>query len=72
MEDDELFTQFAERLREAHRRVAAMDLAADEKSSTTRHLLVISDASKHSVARASQRLDAFLAELDARDETSRG
>jgi hypothetical protein len=65
VEDEELFVQFAERLRDAHLRVAAMDLAPDEKSSTTRRLLVISDAAKHSVVRASQRLDAFLSELDA-------
>jgi hypothetical protein len=66
VDDEELLTELAERLRQAHARVAALHVSAEEKSSTTRRLLAISDAAKHDVQRAAQRLDAFLAELDVR------
>ena len=64
MEDDALLTELAERLRTAHARVAALSTSTAEKASTTRRLLAISDAAKHDVLRAAQRLDALLAELD--------
>ena len=66
VDDEELFAAFAERLRRAHQRVAALAAPAAEKLSITKRLLVISDASKHGVTRASARLEAFLAELDER------
>jgi hypothetical protein len=72
VDDEELFLQLADRLRDAHRRVAALEVDAAEKSSITRQLLVISDASKHSVMRASQRLDTFLADLEQRHPTPSG
>jgi hypothetical protein len=55
---------FADRLRDAHRKVAALEVDVERKSSITRRLLVISDASKHSVERAARRLDVLLAELE--------
>ena len=61
--DDELFAELSAKLRDAHRRVAQLEVPDDEKARITRHLLVISDASKHDLRRASARLDAFLAEL---------
>ena len=64
MDDEELLRDVAEKLRLAHARVAALHVSSAEKSSTTRRLLAISDAAKHDVRRAAQRLDAFLAELD--------
>jgi hypothetical protein len=64
VDEVQLAAQLAERLREAHRRVAALDVDGEQKSSITRRLVVIGDASKHSVSRASRRLDALLAELD--------
>lgn len=64
MDDDELLIELSEKLREAHSRVASLTVSAEEKSSITRRLLAISDASKHDVTRAAQRLDAFLAELE--------
>jgi hypothetical protein len=64
VDDEALLQELSEKLRLAHARVAALDVSASEKSSTTRRLLAISDAAKHDVTRAAQRLDAFLAELD--------
>ena len=65
MDDDELFAQLSVRLRDAHRRVAALELPDDEKARVIRRLLAISDATKHDLGRASRRLDTFLADLDA-------
>ena len=65
MDDDELFADLSERLRDAHRRVAALELSDDEKARAIRRLLAISDATKHDLGRAAQRLDALFAELDA-------
>ena len=65
MNDDELLVDLAAKLRDAHRRVAQLDVPDDEKARITRHLLVISDASKRNARRAATRLDAFLAELPA-------
>jgi len=72
VDDAELAAQLADRLRDAHRLVASLDVDADQKSSITRRLLVISDAAKHSVPRASRRLDALLAELGASTPTAEG
>jgi hypothetical protein len=63
--DDELFADLSSRLRDAHRRVAALEAPDDEKARITRRLLAISDASKHDLTRASSRLDTFLGDLDA-------
>jgi hypothetical protein len=65
VDDDELFADLSVRLREAHRRVAALKLPDDEKARVIRRLLAISDATKHDIGRASVRLDTFLADLDA-------
>ena len=64
MDDDALFAELSVRLRDAHRRVAALELSDDEKPRVIRRLLAISDATKHDLGRASARLDAFLADLD--------
>jgi hypothetical protein len=64
MDDEELFARLSERLRDAHERVSRLDLPAEQKSSITRRLLAITNVSKRDLMRASQRLDAFLAELD--------
>ena len=65
MEDDELFAVLSGRLRDAHRRIGALDLPDDEKARVARRLLAISDAAKHDLPRASLRLDRFMADLDA-------
>jgi len=66
VDEGQLFLDLAERLRVAHLRVAALNAPDDEKLSISRHLRVITDASKHDLKRASKRLDAFLAELENR------
>jgi hypothetical protein len=63
--DDELFADLSERLRLTHRRVAALEVSADEKARITRRLIAISDASKHELTRAAARLDVLNADLDA-------
>ena len=63
--DVEAARVLADRLLEAHRRVRTADLAPEDKGRVTRRLLALSDASKHDVGRASARLDALLADLDA-------
>jgi hypothetical protein len=65
VDDDELFADLSLRLRDAHRKVAALDYPDDEKARVARRLLAISDATKHDLGRASERLDAFLSDLDA-------
>ena len=65
MEGEELFADLSVRLREAHRRVASLASPEEQKALFTRRLLAISDAAKHDLARASRRLDAFRADLDA-------
>ena len=62
---EELAAELATRLREAHRRVAALDATPDEKDRAARRLIALTDASKRDLARASQRLDLLLADLDA-------
>lgn len=62
--DGRLFDDLAERLREAHHRVAAIPAGDRNKPAIIRRLLAISDSAKQDLARASRRLDALLAELD--------
>ena len=62
---EELAAELAVRLRDAHRRVASLDAAPDEKARVARRLIALTDASKHDVTRASARLDLLLADLDA-------
>ncbi len=62
---EELEAQLATRLRDAHRRVAALDVPDDQKARVARRLIALTDASKRDVGRASARLDRLLADLDA-------
>ena len=62
---EELAAELAARLREAHRRVASLNVSPDEKAGAARKLIALTDASKRDLARASQRLDLLLADLDA-------
>jgi hypothetical protein len=66
MTDEELLADLAERLRAAHVRVMALALPDDEKASVIKRFRAITDASKHDLRRASKRLDALVADLDAR------
>ena len=60
---DALHDDLAQRLAAAHAQVRALQSSGAEKARATRRLLAISDASKHDLARASKRLDAFLSDL---------
>jgi len=62
---DELYVGLAKRLRDAHRRVASMDAPEDQRARLTRRLIALTDASKRDAGRASARLDALVADLDA-------
>ena len=62
---DELHVELARRLREAHRRVASLDVDEDEKRRVAVRLIALTDASKRDLVRASARLDLLLADLDA-------
>jgi hypothetical protein len=62
-EDDWLpYGGVARRLRDAHRRVAALPPGA--RPEATRRLLKITDLAKRDLARAAEKLDAFMAELN--------
>ncbi len=65
MSEEDLFAALSERLREAHRRVAQLDAAPEVKARVTKRLIAVTDASKHDLQRAAERLDALFAELDA-------
>ena len=69
-EDGAVFAELSAKLRDTHRRVAALEVPNDEKASITRRLLVITDASKHDLHRALLRLDALIAELPASPDSS--
>ena len=62
---EELEAQLAVRLRDAHRRVAALEASDDQKARVARRLIALTDASKRDLVRASARLDRLLADLDA-------
>jgi hypothetical protein len=52
----------ARRLRDAHRRVAA--LPPEVRPEATHRLIKITDLAKRDLARAAEKLDAFMAELN--------
>ena len=62
---EQLEVELAGRLRDAHRRVAALEAAPDQRARVARRLIALTDASKRDLVRASARLDALLADLDA-------
>ncbi len=62
---DDVHVALASRLRDAHRRVAALERNDDEKARLVRRLIALTDASKRDTGRTSVRLDALLADLDA-------
>ena len=62
---EDVAAELAVRLRDAHRRVAALDASPDEKARVARRLIALTDASKRDLGRAAARLDLLLADLDA-------
>ena len=65
MSEQEQAAELAIRLKAAHARVRGLDADREVKARVTRRLVALTDASKHDVARASARLGALLADLDA-------
>ncbi|WP_431782987.1 hypothetical protein [Streptomyces chumphonensis] len=66
--DDELalYGLVADRLKEAHRKVRALQVPEGEREALTRKLLVITAAAKHDLASAAQRLERLMEEIDGR------
>ncbi|MCZ4102747.1 hypothetical protein G3I60_40715 [Streptomyces sp. SID13666] len=60
----ELYGVLAARLKEAHARVANLQVPDDVRLELNRKLLVVTAAAKHDLAGAARRLDVFLRELD--------
>ena len=63
--DEELFADLSERLKHAHRMVAALDAPEDEKGRVVQRLIAVTNAAKHDLRRASARLDLLLDDLAA-------
>jgi len=60
----ELYAAVADRLKEAHTRVRALQVPEGVRMALTRKLLVITAAAKHDLADAARRLEVFTADLD--------
>lgn len=60
----EFYAFLAERLRQAHARVRALDASDAAKTSLTRSLLRITEAAKRDLPDAAGRLARFMEELD--------
>lgn len=54
------YARLAQRLKEAHEALRAMDMEVPERADFVRRLLVITAASRHDRADALRRLDRFL------------
>jgi hypothetical protein len=54
------YARLAQRLKEAHETLRAMDMEVPERADFVRRLLVITAASRHDQADALRRLDRFL------------
>ncbi|GHH51961.1 hypothetical protein [Streptomyces candidus] len=60
----ELYGVVADRLKEAHTRVRALQVPEGVRMALSRKLLVITAAAKHDLADAARRLDRFTQDLD--------
>ncbi|RFU87394.1 hypothetical protein DY218_07125 [Streptomyces triticagri] len=60
----ELYGLVADRLKEAHARVRALQVPEGVRMALTRKLLVVTAAAKHDLADAARRLDLFMKDLD--------
>ncbi|MBV2353445.1 hypothetical protein KUM39_03580 [Streptomyces sp. J2-1] len=61
----QLYAAVADRLKEAHTRVRALQVPEGVRMALTRKLLVITAAAKHDLAGAERRLTRFSEDLDA-------
>ncbi|MEU2560217.1 hypothetical protein ABZ626_12890 [Streptomyces longispororuber] len=64
----ELYGLVADRLKEAHSRVRALQVPEGVRMALARKLLVITAAAKHDLADAARRLERLMASLDEADE----
>ncbi|AYL38902.1 hypothetical protein ACFTZ8_07825 [Streptomyces fungicidicus] len=60
----ELYAAVADRLKEAHAAVRALQVPEGVRMALTRKLLVITAAAKHDLAGAARRLERFIEDLD--------
>ena len=60
----ELYALVAERLKEAHARVRALDVSDAARASLTRSLLLVTEAAKRDLPEAARRLARFVDDLD--------
>ncbi|KIF02545.1 hypothetical protein [Streptomyces sp. NPDC093801] len=60
----ELYELVADRLKEAHTRVRALQVPEGVRMALSRKLLVVTAASKHDLADAARRLDRLMKDLD--------
>ena len=60
----ELYGAVADRLKEAHAKVRALQVPDDVRMTLSRKLLAITAASKSDLGAAARRLDRFMADLD--------
>ncbi|MDX3237053.1 hypothetical protein PV392_15470 [Streptomyces sp. ME03-5709C] len=60
----ELYGFLAARLKQAHTRVAGLQVPEDVRMQLTRRLLVITAAAKHDLAAAARRLEELMKDLD--------
>ncbi|MER7707289.1 hypothetical protein ABTX81_30875 [Kitasatospora sp. NPDC097605] len=54
----------AERLKQAHDRVHALNVSADAKTALTRQLLIVTETAKRDLPEAARRLSRFVQDLD--------
>ncbi|WP_232248618.1 SCO5555 family protein [Streptacidiphilus rugosus] len=63
--DAELYELVAQRLKDAHARVRALDVSDAERTALTRSLLIVTEAAKRDLPAAARRLARFVDDLDS-------
>jgi hypothetical protein len=59
-----LYALVAERLKQAHARVSALNVSTDAKTALTRQLLIVTETAKRDLPEAARRLSRFVRDLD--------
>ncbi|MFI9364768.1 hypothetical protein ACIG5E_27500 [Kitasatospora sp. NPDC053057] len=59
-----LYALVAERLKQAHARVHALNVSVDAKTALTRQLLIVTETAKRDLPEAARRLSRFVHDLD--------
>ncbi|GLW56605.1 hypothetical protein [Kitasatospora phosalacinea] len=59
-----LYALVAERLKQAHARVHALNVSTDAKTALTRQLLIVTETAKRDLPGAARRLSRFVQDLD--------